>query len=74
VSGFTLRKLALADMDAAATVHRAAFDAALPWLAGLHTPEEDRGFFRERVLVEQADGARDEEEEPDAPYLLVAEP
>jgi ribosomal protein S18 acetylase RimI-like enzyme len=45
-----LRKLDLADMDAAAAVHRAAFDHALPWLAGLHTPQEDRRFFRERVL------------------------
>jgi GNAT superfamily N-acetyltransferase len=37
-------------MDAAARVHRAAFDHALPWLAGLHTPAQDRWFFRERVL------------------------
>ena len=44
------RKLDLADMDAAARVHRAAFDHALPWLAGLHTPAEDRRFFRERVF------------------------
>jgi GNAT superfamily N-acetyltransferase len=26
------------------------FDAALPWLAGLHTPEEDRAFFRDRIF------------------------
>src|SRR6267154_4632929 len=45
-----LKQLALADMDAAARVHRAAFDAAMPWLAGLHTPAEDRRFFRERVF------------------------
>ena len=31
----------LDDMNAAARVHRSAFDDALPWLAGLHTPEED---------------------------------
>jgi GNAT superfamily N-acetyltransferase len=37
-------------MDAAARVHRAAYDRALPWLSGLHTPEEDRWFFRERVF------------------------
>lgn len=37
-------------MDAAARVHRAAFDHALPWLKGLHTPDEDRWFFRERVF------------------------
>src|SRR5882757_4208589 len=45
-----LRQLTLSDMDAAARVHRAAFDDALPWLAGLHTPAEDRWFFRERVF------------------------
>jgi GNAT superfamily N-acetyltransferase len=44
------RRLELADMDAAARVHRTAFDRALPWLAGLHTPEEDRWFFRARVF------------------------
>jgi ribosomal protein S18 acetylase RimI-like enzyme len=37
-----IRRLQLHDMDAAARVHRAAFDHALPWLTGLHTPEEDR--------------------------------
>jgi|SRR5262245_52170683 len=45
-----IRKLALADMGAAARVHRAAFDHALPWLCGLHTPAEDQWFFRERVF------------------------
>jgi GNAT superfamily N-acetyltransferase len=45
-----LRKLALTDMDAAALVHRAAFDDTLPALAGLHAPAEDRWFFRERVF------------------------
>ena len=37
-------------MDAAARVHRISFDHALPWLAGLHTPDEDRWFYRERML------------------------
>jgi GNAT superfamily N-acetyltransferase len=45
-----LRQLELEDMDAAAQVLRTAFDHALPWLAGLHTPEEDRWFLRERVF------------------------
>ena len=45
-----VRQLAMSDMGAAAAVHRAAFDAALPWLAGLHTPDEDRWFYRERVF------------------------
>jgi GNAT superfamily N-acetyltransferase len=51
VPSLTLRKLELADMDAAAIVHRRAFDHALPWLARLHTPEEDRWYFREHVLA-----------------------
>jgi GNAT superfamily N-acetyltransferase len=46
-----LRQLKLFDMDAAARVHRTAFDHALPMLAGLHTPEEDRWFLRERVFT-----------------------
>ena len=45
-----LRQLELIDMDAAARVHRTSFDHALPALAGLHTPDEDRWFFRERVF------------------------
>lgn len=48
--GSSTRQLALADMDAAARVHRIAFDRAMPWLAGLHTPEEDRWFYRERMF------------------------
>jgi GNAT superfamily N-acetyltransferase len=44
-----IRRLALAEMDAAARVHRVAFNQALPWLADLHTPAEDRWFFRERL-------------------------
>jgi hypothetical protein len=31
-------------MDGAACVHRIASDHALPWLIGLHTPDEDRWF------------------------------
>ena len=45
-----LRQLKLEDMDAAARVVRTAFDQALPSLAGIHTPEEDQWFFRERVF------------------------
>lgn len=41
----SLRKLDLADMPAAAAVHRASFDERLPTLSGLHTPEEDVGFW-----------------------------
>jgi GNAT superfamily N-acetyltransferase len=46
-----LRQLALEDMDHAAAVHRMSFDQALPTLAGLHTPDEDRWFFRERMFA-----------------------
>lgn len=49
--GLSIRRLELADMDAAARVHRTAFDHALPWLTGLHTPDEDRWFYRERVFT-----------------------
>lgn len=35
-----------ADADAVAVVLRRAFDDRLPWLAGRHTPEADRAFFR----------------------------
>ncbi len=45
-----LRRLTLSDMDAAAGVLRTSFDAALPTLAGLHTPSEDRWFFREKLF------------------------
>jgi len=44
------RQLELKDMEIAAQVLRTTFDHALPWLAGLHTPEQDRWFFRERVF------------------------
>ena len=47
----TARRLQLLDMDAAARVHRTAFDHALPWLKGLHTSDEDRWFYRERVFT-----------------------
>ena len=50
-SGLIIRQLELADMDAAARVHRRAFDHALPWLTGLHTSDEDRWFYRERVFT-----------------------
>ena len=46
----TLARLALQDMDAAARVHRAAFDDRLPWLSGLHTPSEDRDYFRSHIF------------------------
>ncbi len=49
---YSLRRLTLEEMDRAAIIHRTAFDERLPWLAGMHTPEGDRVYFRERVFVE----------------------
>jgi len=51
---WSLRLLSRDDMDAAAAIHRAAFDERLPWLAGLHTPAEDRWFYRKRVFADCA--------------------
>jgi len=45
-----LQRLTLDDMDGAAVVQRRSRDRALPWIAVLHTPEEDRWFFREHVF------------------------
>lgn len=47
-----IRRAAAGESDAVALVHRAAFDSPLPHLSGLHTPDEDRWFFRERVFVD----------------------
>jgi GNAT superfamily N-acetyltransferase len=44
-----LRQLRIDDMDSAAVVFRTSYDEPLPTLAGLHTPDEDRWFFRERL-------------------------
>src|SRR5207245_2597159 len=44
-AALTIGRLTLAQMDAASIVHRMAFDDRLPWLAGIHTPEEDRRYF-----------------------------
>lgn len=46
------RSLELAEMEEAARVLRRSFDHRLPWLAGLHTPEEDTWFFREKIFKE----------------------
>lgn len=43
-------QLSLEHAEMAARVHRVSFDARLPWLAGLHTPQEDASFFREHVF------------------------
>ena len=46
-----LTRLKASDMQAAARVHRAAFDERLPWLAGMHTPQEDHLFFRDHLFA-----------------------
>ena len=46
-----IRRLAPADMDEAARVLRTSFDQALPTLRRLHTPEEDRAFFRGHLFA-----------------------
>lgn len=43
------RRLGFADMARAALVHRAAYNERLPWLAGRHTPAEDKWFYENRV-------------------------
>jgi GNAT superfamily N-acetyltransferase len=48
--GVSVKRLSVEDSEAVAKIHRTAFDERLPWLAGLHTPEEDRTFFQERVF------------------------
>ncbi len=48
----SIRRLSLDEMEGAALVHRAAFDDRLPWLAGLHTPAEDRAYFRDRWFAQ----------------------
>lgn len=44
-----LRRLDADDMAQAGDVCRVAFEARLPWLAGRHTPEETRAFFRDEL-------------------------
>lgn len=45
-----IRRLTRDQMGAAAAVHRAAFDDRLPWLRGLHTPDQDLAYFRDHVF------------------------
>jgi GNAT superfamily N-acetyltransferase len=50
LTSFDIRKLELKHADAVALVLRASFDERLPWLAGRHTPEQDRHFVREMLF------------------------
>jgi putative acetyltransferase len=47
-----VRKLSLEEAVQAARIHRQSFDDRLPWLAGLHTPQEDLAYFRDQVFLE----------------------
>lgn len=49
---WSIVRLAEIDMPAAARVHRTAFDERLPWLAGLHTPVEDKAYWAEHLFTE----------------------
>ncbi len=48
-----LRSARPEDADELATLLRAAMNGAMPWLADLHTPEEDRWFMRDVVLKDE---------------------
>ncbi|WP_439272654.1 GNAT family N-acetyltransferase [Pseudochrobactrum sp. HB0163] len=47
---FTLRQLDLQEMAQASRIHRASFDDRLPWLKGLHTPQEDQWFYENCIF------------------------
>lgn len=46
----TLDRLERSDMKSAARIHRIAFDTNFPWLAGLHTPEEDCDYWTRHLF------------------------
>lgn len=49
-NNITLRRLNLQDMAQASRIHRASFDDRLPWLKGLHTPQEDQWFYENCIF------------------------
>lgn len=50
MNGPIVRRARAGESDAVAALFRLSKEAALPYLPHLHTPEEDRTFFRERVF------------------------
>ena len=50
INNHTLRRLDLQDMELASRIHRASFDERLPWLKGLHTPQEDHWFYENCIF------------------------
>jgi GNAT superfamily N-acetyltransferase len=49
-SAIAIRPAHAGDAPAIAVLMRAVRRAALPWLPDLHTPDDDRGFVRDRLL------------------------
>ncbi|HEX7758857.1 MAG TPA: GNAT family N-acetyltransferase [Caulobacteraceae bacterium] len=47
-----IRRAGLYDMDALARLYRDTVRRTLPFLPELHSPEEDRAFFRDRLFAE----------------------
>lgn len=45
-----VRRLDLQEMAQASRIHRASFDDRLPWLIGLHTPQEDQWFYENCIF------------------------
>lgn len=45
-----LTRLTVEEAAAAAQTHRASFDERLPWLSGLHTPQEDFAYWRDHLF------------------------
>ncbi|MET0606909.1 MAG: GNAT family N-acetyltransferase [Beijerinckiaceae bacterium] len=45
-----LGRLERRDADIVAHIHRVAFDERMPWLKGLHTPDEDVAYFSDQVF------------------------
>jgi len=50
VGTFALRPATESDANAIARIHLAARQSAMPWLPAVHTEEEVRWFFAERVM------------------------
>ena len=49
---FRLRRARGDESDAVAALHQVSREHAMPFMRGLHTVEEDRAFFRDRVFRE----------------------
>jgi putative acetyltransferase len=52
MSEFRVRRARSEESDAVAALHRLSRESAMPFMRGLHTVEEDRAFFRDRVFTE----------------------